>query len=56
MFEAQKNPWESFAENQREMLDKESDIEILDGASSSQDSQRDVEKDLAKKPGTVTVT
>jgi hypothetical protein len=56
MFEAQKNPWESLAETQREMLDKESEIETIYGETSSQDSQQDVEKDLGKSPGTVTVT
>jgi hypothetical protein len=56
MFEAQKNPWESFAEKQREILDKESKVESFDGESLSQDSQRDEEKDLGKMPGTGTVT
>jgi hypothetical protein len=56
MFEAQKSPWESFAQNQRELLDKESEVESIDGESLSQDSQRDVEKDIVKSSATVTVT
>lgn len=56
MFEAQKHPWESFAETQRELLDKEVEVVTIDGETSSQDSQHDVEKELSKSPGTVTVT
>jgi hypothetical protein len=62
MVEARKHPWESYAENQRALLDKEETPEgvIIEGMGSDGDSSsvgdRDAEKALSKTPGQVTVT
>jgi NCS1 family nucleobase:cation symporter-1 len=60
MFEAQRHPWEIYAENQQHLLDKETDggtVTMLQGSNvdetESDDSQKHLEKELDKAPGLV---
>jgi hypothetical protein len=60
MFEAQKHPWESFAEIQKDLLDREQDTTaVLEGSSVGEtDSEKGVqhtEKEYMKGDGLVTV-
>jgi hypothetical protein len=61
MFEARKHGWESYAKSQKDLLDKEishGSITVLEGSSiadSETDRQVDLEKELTKAPGLVTI-
>lgn len=56
MFQARKSKWESYAANQKELLDRESEVESVFVETESQTSQQDPKKELGKTSGTVTVT
>lgn len=56
MFQAQKNEWELYAANQKELLDRESESEALPVETDSHIRQRDCEKEFGKTTGVITVT
>ena len=56
MFQAQKNKWESYAANQKELLDRDSELDAVPVETDSQTSQQDFKKELGKAPGVMTVT
>lgn len=55
MFQARKGKWESYAANQKDLLDRESEVEGISVETESQTSQQDPKKGSGKTADIITV-